>query len=35
MAEIKTKENAANVVDFLNKVKDEQQRKDSFVILKR
>ena len=33
MAEIKTKENAANVVDFLNKVKDEQQRKDSFVIL--
>src|SRR5687768_14678407 len=33
MAEIKTKENAASVVDFLNKVKDEQQRKDSFVIL--
>ena len=33
MAKIKTKENGASVEDFLNKVKDEQQRKDSFVIL--
>jgi hypothetical protein len=33
MAEIKTKPNAASVEDFLNTVKDEQKRKDSFVIL--
>jgi Domain of unknown function (DU1801) len=34
MAEIKTKQNSANVEDFINTVKDEQKRKDSFVILK-
>jgi len=33
MAEIKTKQNAASVDDFINKVKDEQKRKDSFAIL--
>lgn len=33
MAEIKTKQTSASVEDFINKVKDEQQRKDSFVIL--
>ena len=33
MAEIKTKPTAASVEDFLNTVKDEQKRKDSFVIL--
>ncbi len=33
MAEIKTKLTAAGVEDFLNTVKDEQKRKDSFVIL--
>ena len=33
MAEIKTKPNATNVNDFINKVKDEQKRKDSFIIL--
>ena len=33
MAEIKTKQTSANVEDFLNTVKDEQKRKDSFVIL--
>jgi len=33
LAEIKTKENSASVEDFINSVKDEQQRKDSFVIL--
>ncbi|PKP39011.1 MAG: hypothetical protein CVT98_03740 [Bacteroidetes bacterium HGW-Bacteroidetes-15] len=32
-AEIKTKQNAASVKDFINKVKDEQQRKDSFAIV--
>jgi hypothetical protein len=32
-AEIKTKQNTASVEDFINQVKDEQQRKDSFVIL--
>ena len=33
MAEIKTKPTSASVEDFLNTVKDEQKRKDSFVIL--
>ena len=33
MAEIKTKPTTASVEDFLNTVKDEQKRKDSFVIL--
>ncbi|QBZ98182.1 DUF1801 domain-containing protein [Flavobacterium sangjuense] len=32
-AEIKTKENDASVLDFLNGVAEEQKRKDSFVIL--
>ena len=34
VAEIKTKENDANVDDFLNKVANEQMRKDSFTIVK-
>ncbi|QQS35151.1 MAG: DUF1801 domain-containing protein [Ignavibacteriales bacterium] len=33
-AEIKTKQTDLNVEDFLNSVKDEEQRKDSFIILK-
>ena len=33
MAENKTKPTAASVEDFLNAVKEEQKRKDSFVIL--
>lgn len=33
MAEIKTKPTSASVEDFINTVKDEQKRKDSFVIL--
>ena len=33
MAEIKTKPTAASVEEFINNVKDEQKRKDSFVIL--
>ena len=33
MAEIKTKPTTASVEDFINTVKDEQKRKDSFVIL--
>jgi hypothetical protein len=33
MAEIKTKQTTASVEDFLNKIKEEQKRKDSFVIL--
>ena len=33
MAEIKTKETAASVEEFINKLPDEQKRKDSFVIL--
>ena len=32
-AVLKTKENTASVEDFINKVPDEQKRKDSFVIL--
>ncbi len=33
MAEIKTKPTFASVEDFINGVKDEQKRKDSFVLL--
>ena len=33
MAELKTKLNDASVEDFLNKVEDEQKRKDSFEII--
>ena len=33
LAEIKTKQNLANVEDFINSIQDEQKRKDSFVIL--
>ena len=34
LAVIKTKETSANVEDFINSVKDEEKRKDSFTILK-
>ena len=34
MAELKTKLNDASVTDFLNGIKDEQKRADSFEILK-
>lgn len=33
LVEIKTKPTAASVEDFINKVTDEQKRKDSFVLL--
>ncbi len=33
LAEIKTKQTSASVVDFINTVPDEQKRKYSFVIL--
>jgi len=33
LAEIKTKPTAASVEEFINQVKDEQKRKDSFVLL--
>ena len=33
LAEIKTKPTSASVEDFINQVKDEQKRKDSFVLL--
>jgi len=33
LAEIKTKPTSANVEDFINTVKDEQKRKDGFVLL--
>ncbi|MCX6268867.1 MAG: DUF1801 domain-containing protein [Bacteroidetes bacterium] len=33
MAEIKTKPTSASVEDFINGVRDEQKRKDSFVLL--
>ena len=33
LAEIKTKPTSASVEDFINKITDEQKRKDSFVIL--
>jgi hypothetical protein len=34
LAQIKTKETSASVDDFINSVKDEAKRKDSFTILK-
>ena len=34
LAQIKTKETKASVEDFINSVKDEVKRKDSFVLLK-
>ncbi len=34
LAEIKTKQTNSSVEDFINTVKDEVQRKDSFLILK-
>ena len=34
LAEIKTKETASSVEDFINGLKDEQKRKDSFLLLK-
>jgi len=33
LVEIKTKPTSASVNDFINQVKDEQKRKDSFVLL--
>ena len=33
LVEIKTKPTAVNVVDFINGIKEEQKRKDSFVLL--
>lgn len=33
LVEIKTKPTADSVEDFINKIKDEQKRKDSFVLL--
>jgi hypothetical protein len=33
LAEIKTKQTSASVEDYINSVKDEQKRKDSFAIL--
>jgi len=33
MAEIKTKQTNASVKDFISSVKDEQKRKDSFVLV--
>ena len=32
VAEIKTKETDSNVEDFINSVKDEVKRKDSFIL---
>ena len=34
MAEIKTKPTAASVEDFINRIEDEQKRKDSFEVMK-
>jgi hypothetical protein len=34
LAVIKTKENNSSVEDFINSVKDEAKRKDSFILLK-
>lgn len=34
LVEIKTRENTANVEDFINAIEDEQKRADSFAILK-
>jgi hypothetical protein len=33
LAEIKTKQTSSSVEDFINTMKDEQKRTDSFVIL--
>ncbi len=33
LVEIKTKPTSASVENFINTVKDEQKRKDSFIIL--
>jgi hypothetical protein len=33
LVEIKTKPTSANVEEFINNIKDEQKRKDSFVLL--
>ena len=33
LVEIKTKQTTASVVDFVNAIKDEQKRKDSFTIV--
>ena len=33
LVEIKTKPTSASVEDFINNIKDEQKRKDSFVLL--
>ena len=33
LTELKTKQNESSVEDFINTIKDEQKRKDSFVIL--
>lgn len=34
LADIKTKPTSSSVEDFINKITDEQKRKDSYVILK-
>jgi hypothetical protein len=34
LAQIKTKQTSASVEDFINSVKDQVKRKDSFIILK-
>jgi len=34
MAELKTRKNDASVEKFLNSVKDEKKRQDSYTILK-
>ncbi len=34
LAKVKTTENSASVEDFINSAKDEQKRKDSFLLLK-
>lgn len=33
LAKVKTKPTSANVMDFINKVQQEQKRKDSFILL--
>lgn len=34
LAKIKTTENTSSVADYINEIKNEQQRKDSFLLLK-
>lgn len=34
LAEIKTKETSSSVEDFINSLKNEEKRKDSFILLK-